>query len=310
MATTARPLRGTYTPIVTPFAADGTIDHASFGRLVKRQLAAGVEGLVVLGTTGESPTVTEPEAAELLDQAVLLAADRATVIAGIGSNDTAKTLAQARAAAARGVDALLVTCPYYSRPTQAGLFDHFARIADAVALPQVVYNIEGRSGVNVETDTLLQLADHPRIVGVKEASNDIDQIMDVIARRPAGFAVLSGSDHLNFALVALGGDGSISSLANLVPERVKDQVDAGLGGDLALARRLHYELLPLARGCFIETNPIPLKTALAWQGWICEAFRPPLCAMQPETRAAWQALLEAEGLLEAEPAREAVALAV
>ena len=299
------PLSGTYTPIVTPFSSDGSLDLEGFDRLVERQIEAGVEGLVVLGTTGESPTVSEAEAAELLGRSRALAAGRAAVIAGIGSNDTAKTRAQAERAAALGADALLVTCPYYSKPTQAGLFDHFARIADAVDLPQIVYNIEGRTGVNVETDTLIQLAAHPRIVGVKEASNDIDQIMDVIDRRPSGFAVLSGSDHLNFVLVALGGDGSISSLANLVPERVKALIDAGLAGDLALSRRLHYELLPLARGCFFETNPIPLKTALAWQGWISEAFRPPLCPMQPETRACWQALLEREGLLAASPLRRA-----
>ena len=300
-------LRGTYTPILTPFATDGSIDFDGFDRLLDRQLAAQVEGLVILGTTGESPTVSDPEARALIGRSVERVSGRATVIAGIGSNDTAKTLEQARSAAALGVDGLLVTCPYYSRPTQAGLFDHFARIADAVALPQIVYNIEGRTAVNVETDTLMQLAEHPRIVGVKEASNDIDQIMDVIERRPEGFAVLSGSDHLNFALVALGGDGTICSLANLVPERVKAMVDAGLAGDLAVARRLHYALLPLARGCFFESNPIPLKTALAWQGWISETFRPPLCPMQPDTRARWHGLLESHGLLEG--GREPVALA-
>ncbi len=175
---------------------------------------------------------------ELLGRAVGLAAGRATVIAGIGGNDTAKTLTQARVAADLGADGLLVTCPYYSGAAQAGLFDHFARIADAVPVPQIVYNIEARAGVDVETDTLIQLAAHPRIVGVEEASNDIDRIMDVIDRRPDGFAVLSVSDHLDFVLISLGGDGAISSLANLLPDRVEAMVDAGLRDDLECARGL------------------------------------------------------------------------
>jgi 4-hydroxy-tetrahydrodipicolinate synthase len=259
-------LRGTFTPLVTPFTRDDAIDFAALERLIDLQLAAGVEGLIMLATTGEGPTVGVEEFQRIVQFTIEKARPRSKVLTGVGSNDTRTTLEQARRAAAMDVDGLLVVCPYYNRPTQAGLQDHFLAVADAVPVPQILYNIAGRTGVNIETDTLLGLSEHPNIVGVKEASDDIDQVMDVIARRSEDFAVLSGCDHLNFPLLCLGGDGVISTLANLVPGEVKALVDSALAEDLAAARRLHNRLLPLARGCFIESNPIPVKTALAWQG--------------------------------------------
>lgn len=295
----AKTLRGTFTPLVTPFTRERAIDFAALASLIDAQLSAGIEGLVLFGTTGESPTVTEEEFRRVVSQAVEQVGSRAQVIAGIGSNDTTKTLAQAQAAAELDVDALLVICPYYSKPTQAGLYDHYLAVAEAVPLPLIVYNIAGRTGVNIQTDTLVALAEHPRIVGVKEASDDINQVMDVIDRTPRDFAVLSGCDHLNLPLLSLGGDGVISTLANLVPGEVKALVDSALAGDLLRARRLHYRLLPLAKGCFIESNPIPVKTALAWQGKIEESFRMPMRPMMPATREAWRAILMRQGLLSA-----------
>ena len=293
----AETFRGTFTALVTPFTRDGALDLEAMGGLIDEQLAAGVDGLVVLGTTGESPTVSADEFGRILDAAVTRAGGTCTIIAGVGCNDTGRTVEQGCEAEALGVDGLLVVCPYYSRPSQAGIYEHYTRVADAVALPQLVYNIEGRTGVNIETDTLVDLASHSNIVGVKEASNDIDQIMDVVERTPDGFAVQSGSDHLTYPLIALGGDGTISVLSNMIPGAVKALVDAALAGEMAEARRLHYEQLPLARGCFLEGSPTPIKTALAWQGRIEEAFRLPMAPMRPETRLQWRNLLASQGLL-------------
>ncbi len=291
-------LRGTFTVLLTPFTTDGAVDFEALDRLIEDQIGAGVEGLVILGTTSESPTIDAEEKRAILGFAVERSAGRTRIIAGVGTNDTASSVAQAEAADAQGANALLVGSPYYNKPTQAGLDTHFRRIADAVPLPQIVYNIKGRSGVNIETETLCRLAEHPNIVGVKEASDDIDQIMDVIAAVADDFAVLAGSDHLNVPVALLGGAGAISALANLVPAEVKASVDAALAGDLATARALHYRLLPLARGCFLETNPIPVKTALALQGRLQEVFREPLVPMRPATRAALVDLLEAHGLID------------
>lgn len=298
-------LRGTFTALLTPFTAAGAVDYDALDRLIEDQVAAGVEGLVVLGTTGESPTLDPQEKHAILSFAVERAGGRTHIVAGVGTNDTARSVAQAAAADAAGADALLVSSPYYNKPTQAGLYTHFRRVADAVPLPQIVYNIKSRSGVNIETETLCRLAEHPNIVGVKEASDDIDQIMEVIAAAPADFAVLAGSDHLNVPVAMLGGAGTISALANLVPGEVKASVDAALAGDLAEARALHYRLLPLARGCFLETNPIPVKTALAIRGRLREVFREPLVPMQPATRAALVELLDAYGLIDARAAATA-----
>ena len=186
---------------------------------------------------------------------------------------------------------MLLVTPYYNKPTQAGLLTHYRTVADAVDLPIILYNIAGRTSVNLETETLLRLAEHPRIIGVKEASGDLQQIMDVIDRTPRDFLVLSGDDILTFPVMALGGDGVISVLSNLLPADVRSMVDSVVNGDWSAARRQHYRLLPIMRACFLETNPIPIKTALALQGKVREQFRLPLCPMQPEIRLQLEKLL-------------------
>lgn len=203
----------------------------------------------------------------------------------------------AQLAAESGADALLVVCPYYNKPSQEGIYRHFSHIADSVALPQLVYNIAGRTGVNIETDTLLRLSRHDNIVGVKEASDDIHQITDVIQHTPDDFCVLAGSDHMTFPLMALGGDGVIAVLSNLLPRDMRELVDKALNGELAAAREQHYRLLPLMRGCMLESNPVPIKTALAWCGRIEEVFRLPLCAMQESRQTRWRQLLIEHGML-------------
>ncbi|RED53778.1 4-hydroxy-tetrahydrodipicolinate synthase [Aestuariispira insulae] len=291
---------GTYTAIVTPFTADLSVDWKAFAGLIKRQVKAGVDGVVVLGTTGEAPTVQGREYVELLSFAVQEAAGEIAVIAGVGGNDTQRTIEQARQAAATGVDGLLVTCPYYNKPTQNGIAGHYLAVAEAVDLPQIIYNIAGRTGVNIQTQTIVALSEHPNIVAVKEASENVEQIMDVISQTPDDFSVLSGSDSLTYSLVALGGNGAIATISNLVPEGVKEMIDAGLRGDKAASLAAHYRLLPLARTCFVESNPIPVKTALAEMGLLIESFRPPMCAMEPDNREVLFRCLRQQGLLAGE----------
>lgn len=293
--------QGTYVPVVTPFTAAGEVDYPALDQLLQRLLNTGVEALVLLGTTGESPTISSDEFSAIIEHTLALVRARVkqqiSVLAGIGTNDTRSSIAQARTAEALGVDGLLLVCPYYSKPTQAGIQRHFEAVADAISIPLLVYNIAGRTGINIETDTLLALSAHPTIVGVKEASGNIEQISDVLQRLTPDFLVLSGCDHLNYPLLCLGGHGVISTLANLVPADVKALVDAVLTGDYASARRLHFQLQPLAYGCFLESNPIPIKTALALTGEIQDVFRLPLESMQPDTRQHWQNILSSYGLL-------------
>ncbi len=280
----ARTMSGTITALVTPFRADGALDEAALEVIIGEQLHAEVEGLVLLGTTGESPTVSAEEAGRILAIAVRLAQGKTRIIAGCGSNDTRKTISAARQAHEMGVDALLVVSPYYNKPTQEGLARHFLAVAEATPLPLIVYNIPGRTGVNITCDTMLRLAEHSRIVAAKEASGDLNQIADLLAAAPEDFSVLSGDDGLTLPILALGGRGVISVVSNLVPGRVKKLVDSALGDDFRAARAIHERLLPLIRACFLETNPIPIKTALARWGRIQEIFRPPLYPMCADLR--------------------------
>jgi 4-hydroxy-tetrahydrodipicolinate synthase len=282
---------GTYVPIVTPFTEQGGVDYLGLHRLIDRLLLANVEAIVVMGTTGESPTVNAQEFSEVVRFAMKRVNGAAAVLSGVGCNDTQASLHQAQAAANQGVDGLLVVCPYYNKPTQQGLYQHFKYIAENVPVPQLVYNIAGRTGVNIETDTLLRLAELQNITGVKESSDNIEQVSEVLQRLPEEFLVLSGCDHLNFTLLCLGGHGVISTVANLVPERVKAMVDAVHNDELRSARQLHFELQRLVSGCFSESNPIPVKTALALMGEIQEVFRPPLCSMNSVNRHHWQSTL-------------------
>jgi 4-hydroxy-tetrahydrodipicolinate synthase len=289
--------QGVYTALVTPFTAQGAVDDAALKRLVEHQIAGGVAGLVPAGTTGESPTLSHEEHLDVVGKVIEWTAGRVPVIAGAGSNSTDEALHLTRKAQALGAAATLQVVPYYNRPNQEGLYRHFMALAD-VGLPVVVYNIAVRTGRNLETETLMRLARHPNIVGVKEASGDIGQIMDVIARRPAGFSVLSGDDALTLPLVALGGDGVISVASHLIPRELSDLTREALAGRLEPARDLHTKvLLPVVKALAGDVNPIPVKTALALQGRLTEAFRLPLTPLDEGKKTALQASLRQLGLL-------------
>jgi 4-hydroxy-tetrahydrodipicolinate synthase len=284
-------LEGVYTAIVTPFGADGKVDEKALRRMVDFQVEGGVQGLVPVGTTGESPTLDGEECRRVIQVVVEQARGRVPVIAGAGSNCTSEAIDYTRDAKAVGAAASLQVGPYYNKPTSQGFLLHFRAIADAVDLPMVVYNIAGRTGKNIDNPTMLELAQHRNIVAVKEASGDINQMMDLIAKKSSGFSVLSGDDNLVFPLMALGGTGVISVASNIVPDRMSAMVGAALKGDWAGARRMHYELLPLFRAIFIETNPIPVKAALAMMGMCAESYRLPMCQMAPKNRDSLQATL-------------------
>jgi len=285
-------LEGVYTALVTPMASDGAVDEKALRRLVDFQVEGGVSGLVPVGTTGESPTLDGDECKRVIRIVVEQARGRVPVIAGAGSNSTAEAIHYAKYAKEAGADATLQVAPYYNKPTSQGFLGHFRAIADAVDLPMIVYNIPGRTGKNIDNPTMLELAKHRNIVGVKEASGDIGQIMDLVAHKPADFSVLSGDDNLVFPIMALGGVGVISVASNLVPKEMARFVGAALKGDWSGARRMHYELLPLFKAIFIETNPIPIKAALAMKGMITESYRLPMCAMAPKNRESLQATLK------------------
>lgn len=289
---------GTYVPIVTPFNEQRELDNKCFDQLIDKLLDADVEAIVVLGTTGESPTVTPEEFLTLINRTVTRVGSNAAVVAGVGSNDTKSSIQQARVAVELGVDGLLVVCPYYSNPGQRGLYEHFSTIAKEIPVPQLIYNIAGRSGVNIETETVIALAALPNIAGVKESSGNIQQVSDVLHQVPDDFLVLCGCDNLNFAALCHGGHGVISSIANLIPGRVKAMVDAARGNDTDIARQIHFELHDLVSACAIVSNPIPVKTALALMGEMQEVFRPPLCVMDSIERSRWSSVLGQYGLLD------------
>ncbi len=284
-------LEGVYTALVTPFAQDGSVDEKALRRLVDFQIEGGVQGLVPVGTTGESPTLDGEECKKVIRVVVEQARGRVPVIAGAGSNCTSEAIEYTRDAKAVGATATLQVGPYYNKPTSQGFLLHFRAIADAVDLPLVVYNIAGRTGKNIDTPTMLELAAHRNIVAVKEASGDINQMMDLIAKKPVGFTVLSGDDNLVFPLMSLGGKGVISVASNIVPDRMAAFVKAALKGEWDAARKMHYELLPLFRAIFIETNPIPVKAALAMKGMCEETYRLPMCPMAAKNRDALSATL-------------------
>ncbi|MCX7655204.1 MAG: 4-hydroxy-tetrahydrodipicolinate synthase [Treponemataceae bacterium] len=280
-------LRGAFTALITPMEADGSVDYEGFRTLIRLQLEAGINGLVPLGTTGETPTLERDEQDRLITLALEEAGGKVPVIVGVGSNSTAHTVHNARRAQELGADAILVVTPYYNKPTNEGIYRHFAAIAEATDIPIVVYNIAGRTGKNIDVATMERLSRIPSVVAVKEASGDIAQMGDIIAtvaqaRRQEGkyFAVLSGDDAFTLPLAVLGGDGVISVVSNLVPKRIVELCQACQQGDFAEARRKHYELLPLFKGAFIETNPIPIKTAMGWLGLPAGPLRLPLCELE------------------------------
>lgn len=289
---------GTATAIVTPFTADGSIDKNAFLRLVDLQLEGGVEALVPCGSTGEGATMTTEEKCEVIRLAVERVAGRIPVIAGTGSNDTRATIEMTKRAKELGADAVLLVCPYYNKPTQQGLFEHHRAIAEAVDIPQILYNVPGRTAVNMLPETQLRIAEQcPNVVGTKEASANLEQIMEIIRSAPEGFGVLAGDDSLALPVVACGGVGVIAVISNYVPREFSALVRAALTGDFATARRLQFQLLPMMKLNFIESNPGPVKAVLALKGLIEEVYRLPLVPLQSAHRAALEAGLREAGLL-------------
>jgi 4-hydroxy-tetrahydrodipicolinate synthase len=292
-----RSFAGAGVALVTPFSASGSVDEAALRRLVRRQVEGGIDVLVPCGTTGESATLTAEEQKRVVAVTVEEAAGKAPVLAGTGSNDTRTAIERTRAAVEVGADGVLSVGPYYNRPTPEGFYRHFSAIADASAVPVVVYNVPSRTGSNIDTRTQLRLAAHPNVTGVKEASGNLAQVAEILDGRPEGFEVLSGDDALTLPLMALGAVGVISVIANQLPGPMHDLVAACARGDFADARKIHYRLLRLMSLNFVESSPVPVKASLALLGLCEEVYRLPLCGPTEATREALRDVLRELGLL-------------
>jgi len=276
--------RGTYTALITPFAADNTVDEDALKKLIDLQIDAGVEGIVVVGTTGESPTLRKSEHIDLIEFAVKYVQGRTQVIAGAGSNSTREAVLLSQKCEEYGADSLLHITPYYNKPTQKGIYEHFLEVSKSVSIPILLYNISARTGVNIETDTLLSLAEIPNIVGVKEASGDLAQVKEVIDKTPNDFSVVSGNDDQTLEILQMGGDGAVSVLSNIFPQETKRIIDAHFSGDTEKANEINRTYADLVEHLFIETNPIPVKTLLAEIGLCKEIFRLPLTTMNEQNK--------------------------
>jgi len=271
--------RGTFTAVVTPFR-DGGVDDSAFKKLIETQVAAGITGIVAIGTTGESPTLSHDEREHVIRLAVTTANKRCLVLAGTGSNATQHAVADTIMAEKLGVDGALLVAPYYNKPSQEGLFRHFKAIADATSLPIMLYNIPGRCSVDIVPETVVRLAKEcGNIVAIKEASGSVERVSDLRRRLPESFMILSGDDSLTLPFMAVGAAGVVSVASNLFPGEVCALVRACESGDLKSAAKLHRKLLPLFKDLFIEPNPVPVKTALGWRGAMSGEVRLPLCEM-------------------------------
>ena len=275
---------GVFPAMVTPFTEENEIDTETLRADAQRLETAGVDGLVPVGSTGESATLTHDEHVEVIE-AVVDAVEDVPVIAGTGSNNTAEALSLSRRAADAGADALLLISPYYNKPEPAGMYEHYRTIAESVDLPQIVYNVPGRTGQNIDVETTVELAELDTIQGYKAASGDLGQISEIVERtRDADFAVLSGDDGLTLPTLSVGGTGCISVVANVEPERTCAMVGAALDGDYQFARAIHHELGPLMRHLFVETNPIPVKAAMEIRGYAPGRLRSPLTELSAAHR--------------------------
>jgi 4-hydroxy-tetrahydrodipicolinate synthase len=291
-----RRFQGCGTALVTPFTDAGELDLDALRALVDWQIAEGIDFLVPCGSTGEAQTLDDHERQQVVRTVVETAAGRVPVMAGATSNDTRRAVDETRRMCVLGVDAILTATPYYNKPTQAGLTRHFLAVADASSRPVCLYNVPGRTAVNLLPATALRLAEHPNVQGIKEASGDLRQILEVLQDRPADFAVLSGDDWLAFSVVAAGGDGLISVTSNQAPAPMTALVDLTRRGDLQAARACLYRLLPLMEANFLETNPSPVKAGLALMGRIRDALRLPLVPVGKTTRDALAAALQTAGV--------------
>ncbi|MGH1379140.1 MAG: 4-hydroxy-tetrahydrodipicolinate synthase [Alphaproteobacteria bacterium] len=275
--------KGLYTAIITPFnEGDQEIDHNALTEIVEEQVESNVDGIVAVGSTGESATLTPEEHRIVVKSVIDIVDGRTTVIAGTGSNSTAEAVQYSQHAQEDGADGVLVITPYYNKPSQKGLLAHFKSIADSIDIPVILYNIPGRTGVNIDFETVMELSKHPMIVGVKEASGDHAQTKKIIENTDDSFSVLSGNDDETIKLMQMGGDGVIAVASNIIPREMKEMVDAGLTKDWDQAARLQEKYAALLSDLFIETNPMPIKTLMAHTGRCKQVFRLPLTDLYPE----------------------------
>ncbi len=277
-------LRGTIVALVTPFTAKGEIDEPCLRKLVDWQIEQGTDVLLACGTTGESATLSHEEHHRVMEIVIDQSNGRTPVICGAGSNATHEAVDLSRYAEKTGAKAVLSVCPYYNKPTQEGLFQHFQAIAQSISLPLIVYNVPGRTGVNLTPATLMRLSRIANIIGVKEASGNMAQIMEILRIRPRGFLVFSGDDAITLPILSVGGDGVISVAANEAPGLLHEMVWSAFKGDWQRSQELHHRLLPLMEMNFIESNPIPVKTAMAMMGLLAENFRLPLVSMAADNK--------------------------
>jgi 4-hydroxy-tetrahydrodipicolinate synthase len=290
-------LRGCGTALVTPFKKDGALDEAALRLLVEWQVASGIDFLVPCGTTGETPTLSEPEWLRVIDITIEVVNGRVPIVAGATSNNTEEAIAKAKKIAARKIDVILTASPYYNKPTQEGQFQHFQAIARAVNKPLMLYNVPGRTAANIEPATLVRLAKINNIIAVKEASGSMVQIAEVLNLVPEGFLVFSGDDAITLPVISLGGVGIVSVASNVVPGELSKMTRAALNNDWTTARKLHRKYLPLVQALFIESNPMPVKAVLAMMGRIEESYRLPMVSVKGQTKERLKIVAEETGLL-------------
>ncbi|MFT3739875.1 MAG: 4-hydroxy-tetrahydrodipicolinate synthase [Breznakibacter sp.] len=278
-------LRGSIVAIVTPFKANGEIDFETFDRLIDYHLENKTDGIVVCGTTGETPTLTETEDAAMIERAVKRVNGRIPVIAGTGSNSTHECVAYTQKAEELGVDAALIVAPYYNKPTEEGMYLHFSTVAKSVKIPIILYNVPGRTGSNISVKLALRLAkDYGNIIGIKEAQGNLAVVASLLANRPDGFKVYSGDDFTSMSTNFLGADGCISVVANVIPREFHELMDHSMNGKVNEARKIFFRYSRLMDLMFVESNPIPVKTAMAHKGMIAEVLRAPLCGMEAKNK--------------------------
>ena len=290
-------IKGSIVAIVTPMHEDGSLDMASFRALIDFHIAEGTDAIVVVGTTGESPTVNVEEHEMLIAEAVKHAARRIPIIAGTGANSTREAIELASFSKKAGADASLTVVPYYNKPTQEGLYQHFKAIAEAVDMPHILYNVPGRTGTDMSNDTVLRLAQIPNIVGIKDATGGIERGSDLLQRAPKDFAVYSGDDASTLALMLLGAVGTISVTANVAPRLMHEMCVAALNGEVVKAREINFRLLGLHRNLFVEANPIPVKWAVARMGKMKNNIRLPLTPLSPGAQPAVEAAMRQAGVI-------------
>ena len=288
---------GAYTALVTPFDEDNNVDEEGLKKNIKFQIKEGIEGLVPVGTTGESPTLTPEEHELVINITVEEAKGKATVIAGTGSNNTLEAIHYTKFAEEAGADAALIITPYYNKPTQEGLYQHYKKIAEETKIPIVIYNVPSRTGKNIDASTIIRLTEFEDIIGVKEASCNLDQIMAIIRDMPEDFIVLSGEDSWTYSMLGLGAEGTISVASNVAPGPVTEMVHKYLEGNIEASRKLHYKYLELFKVIFVETNPTPIKEAMAMMGFAAGNPRLPLVSVSEDSKIKIEKVLVDLGLL-------------